>query len=139
MFWHFCCCVVVASHIQYIHLLVHPALKLGAVFEASGPFSPGIYHKYKKTNKLLQAWLVLTQRNTKYQIEIQIQHCLSLLIEVQRWDILFVMVLHYYLVKHTLNSDVFNFRVQEDHPIMSFTISKNGRLALLNVATQVSL
>uniref|UniRef100_A0A8C5L637 WD repeat-containing protein 26 n=1 Tax=Jaculus jaculus TaxID=51337 RepID=A0A8C5L637_JACJA len=27
--------------------------------------------------------------------------------------------------------------VQEDHPIMSFTISKNGRLALLNVATQV--
>ncbi|XP_025026886.1 WD repeat-containing protein 26 isoform X1 [Python bivittatus] len=28
--------------------------------------------------------------------------------------------------------------VQEDHPIMSFTISKNGRLALLNVATQVS-
>ncbi|XP_078505978.1 WD repeat-containing protein 26 isoform X2 [Lissotriton helveticus] len=26
--------------------------------------------------------------------------------------------------------------VQEDHPIMSFTISKNGRLALLNVATQ---
>lgn len=32
----------------------------------------------------------------------------------------------------------FVFRVQEDHPIMSFTISKNGRLALLNVATQVS-
>lgn len=30
-------------------------------------------------------------------------------------------------------------RVQEDHPIMSFTVSKNGRLALLNVATQVSL
>lgn len=30
------------------------------------------------------------------------------------------------------------FRVQEDHPIMSFTVSKNGRLALLNVATQVS-
>ncbi|CAG14617.1 unnamed protein product, partial [Tetraodon nigroviridis] len=29
--------------------------------------------------------------------------------------------------------------VQEDHPIMSFTVSKNGRLALLNVATQVSL
>lgn len=29
-------------------------------------------------------------------------------------------------------------RVQEDHPIMSFTVSKNGRLALLNVATQVS-
>uniref|UniRef100_A0A669CEP2 WD repeat-containing protein 26 n=1 Tax=Oreochromis niloticus TaxID=8128 RepID=A0A669CEP2_ORENI len=27
-------------------------------------------------------------------------------------------------------------RVQEDHPIMSFTVSKNGRLALLNVATQ---
>ncbi|MEE6473772.1 hypothetical protein FKM82_010168 [Ascaphus truei] len=26
--------------------------------------------------------------------------------------------------------------VQEDHPIMSFTISRNGRLALLNVATQ---
>uniref|UniRef100_A0A668A399 WD repeat-containing protein 26 n=1 Tax=Myripristis murdjan TaxID=586833 RepID=A0A668A399_9TELE len=26
--------------------------------------------------------------------------------------------------------------VQEDHPIMSFTVSKNGRLALLNVATQ---
>lgn len=29
--------------------------------------------------------------------------------------------------------------VQEDHPIMSFTVSKNGRLALLNVATQVLL
>lgn len=29
-------------------------------------------------------------------------------------------------------------RVQEDHPIMSFTVSKNGRLAVLNVATQVS-
>uniref|UniRef100_A0A8C8H630 WD repeat-containing protein 26 n=1 Tax=Oncorhynchus tshawytscha TaxID=74940 RepID=A0A8C8H630_ONCTS len=28
------------------------------------------------------------------------------------------------------------YRVQEDHPIMSFTVSKNGRLALLNVATQ---
>ncbi|XP_051880911.1 WD repeat-containing protein 26 isoform X3 [Pristis pectinata] len=28
--------------------------------------------------------------------------------------------------------------VQEDHPIMSFTVSKNGRLALLNVATQTS-
>ncbi|XP_035277304.1 WD repeat-containing protein 26 isoform X2 [Anguilla rostrata] len=26
--------------------------------------------------------------------------------------------------------------VQEDHPIMSFTVSENGRLALLNVATQ---
>uniref|UniRef100_A0AAY4AK10 WD repeat-containing protein 26 n=1 Tax=Denticeps clupeoides TaxID=299321 RepID=A0AAY4AK10_9TELE len=26
--------------------------------------------------------------------------------------------------------------VQEDHPIMSFTVSKSGRLALLNVATQ---
>ncbi|XP_072251089.1 WD repeat-containing protein 26-like isoform X1 [Leuresthes tenuis] len=26
--------------------------------------------------------------------------------------------------------------VQEDHPIMSFTVSKDGRLALLNVATQ---
>ncbi|KAI4874173.1 hypothetical protein NFI96_025452, partial [Prochilodus magdalenae] len=26
--------------------------------------------------------------------------------------------------------------VQEDHPIMSFTVSRNGRLALLNVATQ---
>ncbi|XP_053497278.1 WD repeat-containing protein 26 isoform X1 [Ictalurus furcatus] len=26
--------------------------------------------------------------------------------------------------------------VQEDHPVMSFTVSKNGRLALLNVATQ---
>ncbi|XP_019727052.1 WD repeat-containing protein 26 [Hippocampus comes] len=26
--------------------------------------------------------------------------------------------------------------VQEDHPIMSFTVSKNGRLAVLNVATQ---
>lgn len=31
------------------------------------------------------------------------------------------------------------YSVQEDHPIMSFTVSKNGRLALLNVATQVSL
>lgn len=30
-----------------------------------------------------------------------------------------------------------SFRVQEDHPVMSFTVSKNGRLALLNVATQV--
>ncbi|KAG7262749.1 hypothetical protein CRUP_028410 [Coryphaenoides rupestris] len=28
------------------------------------------------------------------------------------------------------------FAVQEDHPVMSFTVSKNGRLALLNVATQ---
>ncbi|XP_041037754.1 WD repeat-containing protein 26-like isoform X2 [Carcharodon carcharias] len=26
--------------------------------------------------------------------------------------------------------------VQEDHPVMSFTVSRNGRLALLNVATQ---
>lgn len=43
------------------------------------------------------------------------------------------------LFKCTLNTDVsYLFRVQEDHPIMSFTISKNGRLALLNVATQVS-
>jgi len=50
-----------------------------------------------------------------------------------------VLVLHRCLVKCTLNTDVFyHFRVQEDHPIMSFTISKNGRLALLNVATQVS-
>ena len=32
-----------------------------------------------------------------------------------------------------------HFRVQEDHPIMSFTVSRNGRLALLNVATQVSI
>lgn len=47
----------------------------------------------------------------------------------------FVLVLHY-LVILTLVS--YHFRVQEDHPIMSFTISKNGRLALLNVATQVS-
>lgn len=34
---------------------------------------------------------------------------------------------------------VVSYRVQEDHPIMSFTVSKNGRLALLNVATQVSM
>lgn len=47
-----------------------------------------------------------------------------------------VLVLHHYLVILTLLS--YHFRVQEDHPIMSFTISKNGRLALLNVATQVS-
>ncbi|XP_031729684.1 WD repeat-containing protein 26-like isoform X1 [Anarrhichthys ocellatus] len=31
---------------------------------------------------------------------------------------------------------LYHSRVQEDHPIMSFTVSKNGRLALLNVATQ---
>jgi hypothetical protein len=29
------------------------------------------------------------------------------------------------------------FRIHEDHPIMSFTVSKDGRLALLNIATQV--
>ncbi len=29
------------------------------------------------------------------------------------------------------------FRIHEDHPIMSFAISKDGRLALLNIATQV--
>ncbi len=34
---------------------------------------------------------------------------------------------------------VVSHRVQEDHPIMSFTVSKNGRLALLNVATQVRM
>jgi len=28
------------------------------------------------------------------------------------------------------------FRIHEDHPIMSFTVSKDGRLALLNIATQ---
>lgn len=27
-------------------------------------------------------------------------------------------------------------RLQEDHPIMSFTVNNTGRLALLNVATQ---
>uniref|UniRef100_A0A3B5LNM1 WD repeat-containing protein 26 n=1 Tax=Xiphophorus couchianus TaxID=32473 RepID=A0A3B5LNM1_9TELE len=32
--------------------------------------------------------------------------------------------------------DLTDRNVQEDHPIMSFTVSKNGRLALLNVATQ---
>jgi hypothetical protein len=30
-------------------------------------------------------------------------------------------------------------RLQEDHPIMSFTINDAGRLALLNVATQVRI
>jgi len=29
------------------------------------------------------------------------------------------------------------FSIHEDHPIMSFTISKDNRLALLNIATQV--
>ena len=29
------------------------------------------------------------------------------------------------------------YRIQEDHPIMSFTLNESGRLALLNVATQV--
>ncbi len=32
---------------------------------------------------------------------------------------------------------VFVFRILEDHPIMSFTLNDTGRLALLNVATQV--
>ena len=31
------------------------------------------------------------------------------------------------------------FSIHEDHPIMSFTVSKDGRLALLNIATQVKL
>ncbi|KAF3840243.1 hypothetical protein F7725_018960 [Dissostichus mawsoni] len=35
-----------------------------------------------------------------------------------------------------LASDTHQRILQEDHPIMSFTVSKNGRLALLNVATQ---
>ena len=30
-------------------------------------------------------------------------------------------------------------RIEEDHPIMSFTVSHNGRHALLNVASQVSM
>ncbi len=34
-----------------------------------------------------------------------------------------------------LNSIVFS--IHEDHPIMSFTVSKDGRVALLNIATQV--
>lgn len=29
------------------------------------------------------------------------------------------------------------FRIQEDHPIMSFTLSKCGHYALLNIANQV--
>jgi len=29
-------------------------------------------------------------------------------------------------------------RIQEDHPVMSFTLNETGRLALLNVATQVT-
>ena len=29
------------------------------------------------------------------------------------------------------------FRIEEDHPIMSFTVSRNGRNALLNIANQV--
>ncbi|NXS10668.1 WDR26 protein, partial [Neodrepanis coruscans] len=49
-------------------------------------------------------------------------------------DTPFALMLQCYLVILTLVS--YHFRVQEDHPIMSFTISKNGRLALLNVATQ---
>ena len=31
------------------------------------------------------------------------------------------------------------FRLIEDHPIMSFTLNDTGRLALLNVATQVNI
>ena len=31
---------------------------------------------------------------------------------------------------------IFKNRLQEDHPIMSFTVNSTGRLALLNVATQ---
>lgn len=31
------------------------------------------------------------------------------------------------------------FSIHEDHPIMSFTVSKDGRLALLNIATQVNV
>ena len=34
--------------------------------------------------------------------------------------------------------NVYIFRIQEDHPVMSFTLNDKGRLALLNVATQVS-
>jgi hypothetical protein len=38
------------------------------------------------------------------------------------------------------NLSVFiSFRIHEDHPIMSFTVSKDGRLALLNIATQVNI
>ena len=29
------------------------------------------------------------------------------------------------------------YRVQEDHPIMSFVLNDSGQLALINVATQV--
>ena len=39
--------------------------------------------------------------------------------------------------KIKINFDL--FRIHEDHPIMSFTISKDGRLALLNIATQVRI
>lgn len=35
------------------------------------------------------------------------------------------------------NDSVVIFSLKEDHPIMSFTLNDNGRLALLNVATQV--
>ena len=31
------------------------------------------------------------------------------------------------------------FSIHEDHPIMSFTVSKDGRLGLLNIATQVQV
>ena len=34
---------------------------------------------------------------------------------------------------------LFLFRIQEDHPVMSFTLNDTGRLILLNVATQVCM
>ncbi|KAJ8969588.1 hypothetical protein NQ317_011312 [Molorchus minor] len=43
---------------------------------------------------------------------------------------IFSFLFEFYIV------DNFGFSLQEDHPIMSFTVDKNDRLALLNVATQ---
>ena len=39
---------------------------------------------------------------------------------------------------HRAHEPLSEFRIHEDHPIMSFTISRDGRFALLNIATQVN-
>lgn len=63
----------------------------------------------------------------------------SIHLKIKRKNIDIVLLhLHHNCPVTTSSSCCLSCRVQEDHPIMSFTVSKNGRLALLNVATQVS-
>ena len=65
----------------------------------------------------LQAWMILiVDEFTMY---------VSLSIDIRNFVIYYLWLIILY------------FRVHEDHPIMSFTINDAGRLALLNVATQV--